>query len=218
MTVSQKIPGAAFTVVSTARGSSQRKGGGRAQKAEATRTALLQAARELLTTRGYHEVGVRDFAAAAGVTRGAFYHHFPGKQAMFLAVFDAVESELTSTAADKRDPSLDLWTAFRAGIKHYLVAVTRPDVQRITLIDGPAVLGWERWREIEQRYSLGSITSALAAAMSSGRIRKRPVEPLAHLIFGSVMEAALLVAHSKNPKRRAAEVGEALDDLLGGLS
>jgi AcrR family transcriptional regulator len=195
----------------------QRRDSARAQKAEATRLALIEAARELFTSRGYHEVGVRDFAAKAGVTRGALYHHFPDKEALFLAVFDAVERELMGHAPNDIGPSCDLWARFREGIQLYLSAVTRPDVQRITLIDGPAVLGWPRWRQLEEGYSLGLITAALKAAMSARLIRSRPIEPLAHLIFGSVMEAALLVAHSDDPKRRTAEVGQALDDLLRGL-
>jgi AcrR family transcriptional regulator len=178
---------------------------------------LIEAARELFTSRGYHEVGVRDFAAKAGVTRGALYHHFPDKEALFLAVFDAVERELMSQTPNDAGSSADLWTSFRKGIQSYLAAVTRPDVQRITLIDGPAVLGWPRWRQLEEGYGLGSITAALKAAMSARLIRSRPIEPLAHLIFGSIMEAALLVAHSDNPQRRSAEVGRALDDLLTGL-
>jgi len=93
----------------------------------------------------------------------------------------------------------------------------RPDVQRVTLIDGPAVLGWRRWRELEEAYSLGSLIGVLSTAMDAGLIRRRPPEPLAHLILGSVMEAALLIAHSETPDQRREEVGEALDDLLRGL-
>jgi AcrR family transcriptional regulator len=178
---------------------------------------LIAAARELFTSRGYHEVGVRDFTAQAGVTRGALYHHFPDKQALFLAVFDAVERDLMSETPNDSGSSRDLWTRFREGIQFYLSAVARPDVQRITLIDGPAVLGWPRWRQLEEGYGLGTITAALKAAMSGQLIKPRPIEPLAHLLFGSIMEAALLVAHSDNPKRRSAEVGRALDDLLAGL-
>jgi AcrR family transcriptional regulator len=217
MTSSRKISRKPAGPVKPARSWTQRRDSTRAQKAEVTRRALLEAARELFTSRGYHAVGVRDFAAQAGVTRGALYHHFPDKEALFLAVFDAVERELMSQAPNDAGSSRDLWTSFRKGIQIYLSAVTRPDVQRITLIDGPAVLGWPRWRQLEEGYGLGSITAALKAAMSARLIKSRPIEPLAHLIFGSVMEAALLVAHSDNPQRRSAEVGRALDDLLAGL-
>lgn len=197
----------------------QRKDGVRAQRAEATRQTLIAAARQLFTEHGYHAVGVRDVSARAGVTRGALAHHFADKEALFLAVFHAVEQELIAGGAGQAAASVDQdpWVQFRAGIQRYLDASTRADVQRITLIDGPAVLGWRRWREIEEGLSLGALTSVLQVAMSQGLIRTRPVEPLAHLILGSVMEAALLIAHSDDPARRRAEVGEALDDLLRGL-
>lgn len=206
--------------VNPPRGWSQRKDSARAQRAGATRQALVTAARELFTERGFHDVGVRDVTARAGVSRGALSHHFPDKKALFLAVFDAVERELiaenegTGPAPADADP----WAQFRAGVQLYLqAAAARPDVQRITLIDGPAVLGWRQWRQLEEAYSLGTLTAVLQAAMDSGRIRKRPVEPLAHLILGSVMETALLIADSDDPERRRIEVGQALDDVLAGL-
>ena len=101
----------------------QRRDSARAQKAEATRLALIEAARKLFTSRGYHEVGVRDFAAQAGVTRGALYHHFPDKEALFIAVFDAVEQELMSETSNHPRSSSDAWTRFREGIQVYLAAV-----------------------------------------------------------------------------------------------
>jgi AcrR family transcriptional regulator len=196
---------------------SQRKDSARAMRAEATRAALVAAARTLFTEHGYHGVGVRDVTALAGVTRGALAHHFADKEALFVAVFDAVEQELLVQGGPPV-VGADPWSLFRSGVQAYLEAVTRPDVQRITLIDGPAVLGWRRWRELEEGYSLGALTAVLQAAMDAGRIRRRPTEPLAHLILGSVMEAALLVANSDDPAGRKDEVGQALDDLLAGLA
>jgi AcrR family transcriptional regulator len=156
--------------------------------------------------------------AQAGVTRGALAHHFEDKLALFLAVFDAVEQELLSAGGGPPPATaVDAWSRFRAGVQGYLEAATRPDVQRITLVDGPSVLGWRRWREIEEGYSLGALTAVLELAMAAGVVRRRPVEPLAHLILGSVIEAALLVANSDDPAGRRAEVGSALDDLLRGL-
>jgi AcrR family transcriptional regulator len=214
-----EVWGRRVTEVNPQRRWTQRGDSARAQQAEATRLALIAAGRELFTERGYHGVGVRDVTARAGVTRGALAHHFSGKEGLFLAVFDAVEHELI--AAGSSQPAapepLNAWASFRAGIQLYLDAAMRPDVQRITLIDGPAVLGWRRWRELEETYSLGSLVLVLQTAMDAGLIRRRPLEPLAHLILGSVMETALLIAHSDNPERRRGEVGEALDDLLRGL-
>jgi AcrR family transcriptional regulator len=193
--------------------------GARGAQAEATRLALIKAARALFTARGYHDVGIREFAAAAGVTRGALYHHFGDKESLFLAVFDAIEQEMMLESA--RPPSMntgdDAWSMFRKGIQAYLHAVMRPDVQRITLIEGPAVLGWARWRALEETYSMGELTRVLGLAMKQKLIKKQPLEPLAHLVLGSIMEAALLIAHSEKPKQRRVEVGNALDMLLRGL-
>jgi len=214
-----ELVGDAMDEVKPERGWTQRRDSARAVKAGATREALIAAARALFTERGYHEVSVRDVAALAGVTRGALSHHFSGKEALFVAVFDAVERELVEAgAAQQGGPSdLDPWTRFRAGIQHYLDAAIRPDVQRITLVDGPAVLGWRRWREAEEEYSFGALVAVLETAMAENLIRRRPIDPLAHLIIGSIMEAALLIAHSEDPASRRAEVGDALDDLLRGL-
>lgn len=199
----------------------QRKDSERAQRAGLTRLSLIEAARRLFTEHGYHAVGIRDITAAAGVTRGALAHHFADKEAVFVAVFDQIERELITATAEPPHPTPgavpDLWARFRQGVQLYLEAATRPDVQRVTLIDGPAVLGWRRWRALEEGYSLGALITVLQAAMEAGRIRTRPVEPLAHLVLGSVMEAALLVAHSDDPAHRRTEVGQALDALLSGL-
>jgi len=192
--------------------------GVRAMQADATRDALVRSARALFTDRGYHDVGIRELTAAAGVTRGAFYHHFGDKESLFLAVFDAVERDMTPAPDTPRGKgSDDVWAQFRNGIQDYLDAAMRPDVQRITLVEAPAVLGWERWRKLEEGYGLGAITRALDAAMKAKLIRRQPVEPLAHLLLGSVMEAAMLIAHSERPAQRRVEVGKALDSVLRGL-
>jgi AcrR family transcriptional regulator len=201
----------------------QRDDSARKKQADETRRALIATGRRLFTEHGYHEVGVRDLTAGAGVTRGALAHHFGHKEGLFLAVFDDVERELIEAARPPANPApasalADPWMMFRSGVQAYLDAALRPDVQRITLIDGPAVLGWRRWRELEEGYSLGSLIEVLSAAMAAEVIRRRPPEPLAHLILGSVMESALLIAHSETPETRRMQVGEALDDLLRGLA
>ena len=208
-----------MTEVNPQRRWTQRRDGPRAQKAEETREALVAAARALFAGRGYHDVGVRDLTARAGVTRGALAHHFGDKEGLFVAVFEAVEHDLIAEIGRQAEAQghLDAWAQFRGGLRFYLSAASRPDVQRITLIDGPAVLGWLRWRQMEEALSLGALCEVLQAAMDQGLIRKRAVEPLAHLIHGSVMEAALMVANAEQPEARSREVGEALDDLLQGL-
>jgi len=198
----------------------QRRDTARAQPAATTRKAIVAAARELFAERGFHSVGLREVTERAGVSRGALSHHFTDKTALFAEVFEAVETDLIaqSAATPSTTSSADVWTEFRVGIQAYLeAAASRADVQRVTLIDGPAVLGWARWRELEERLSLGMMARVLEGSMAAGCIRPRPIEPLAHLILGSVMEAALLIANSHDPHQRRRDVGAALDDLLAGL-
>jgi AcrR family transcriptional regulator len=195
------------------------KDSARAQQADASRRALIAEGRRLFGSRGYHVVGVRDVTAAAGLTRGALAHHFGGKEDLFLAVFDEVEREVAAGAAhpEVERQTTNAWDRFRAGVEVYLDAAMRSDVQRITLIDGPAVLGWSRWRSLEEDYYLGMMVTFLQRAMDDGAIAAQPVETLAHMIFGSVTEGALMIAHSEDPAAKRAEVRQVLERLFRGL-
>ena len=106
----------------------------------------------------------------------------------------------------------------RAGAEMFLRAATEPEAQRIVLLDGPSVLGWDRWREIAAEHGLGLIEATLQAAIEAGAIAEQPVRPLAHVLMGALDEAAMLVARAEDPERMRAEVGRTLDALLAGLS
>jgi len=189
----------------------------RAQRGVATRTALIAAARELFVTKGYFATGTEEIVAKAKVgTRGALYHHFADKQALFRAVFEAVEEDLLARAITD-DVAPDAWQQLVAGLQGFLTAALEPEVQRIILVDGPAVLGWNDWRELEARYGVTVIEAALEMAMDQGTIRTQPRRELAHLILAAVDEAALLVAHSDDPEAARRNASEALGQLLEGL-
>jgi AcrR family transcriptional regulator len=191
-----------------------------AERTEATREALIEAARGLFAERGYAGVGTEEIVRAAGVTRGALYHHFEGKRELFAAVYERIEAELAeriaagALAANAASPL----AAMRAGSEMFLAACTEPEAQRIVLLDGPSVLGWDRWREIAARYGLGLIEASLQAAIEVGAIAPQPVRPLAHVLMGALDEAAMLVARAEDPEAMRAEVGRTLDALLDGLS
>jgi len=198
---------------------SRRGGSGtdRAQRGAATRLALLAAARELFVTKGYFDTGTEEIVAKAKVgTRGALYHHFDDKRALFRAVFEAVEQDLL-TRAIPASTSASAWDQLIAGLQSFLTAALEPEVQRIILVDGPAVLGWNDWRELEAQYGVTMIEAALDIAMNEGTIRRQPRRELAHLILAAVDEAALLIAHSDNPKGARRNASKALDHLLEGL-
>jgi AcrR family transcriptional regulator len=188
-----------------------------AERRAATRGALVAVARELFAERGYGSVGTEEIVQRAGVTRGALYHHFRDKEDLFRAVYEAVESELTEKIAAGALAQSEPVEVLRAGTSMFLDACLEPEVQRIVLIDGPAVLGWEEWRAIAERYGFGLVQLALQGAMDAGAIAEQPVRPLAHVLMGALDEAALYVARAADVERARREVGQTLDLLLEGL-
>jgi AcrR family transcriptional regulator len=190
-----------------------------AQRSRATREALIAAARTLFGERGYAAVGTEEVVRAAGVTRGALYHQFRDKAELFEAVFEAVEAETTRRVAEASlDGVADALTGLRAGARAFLRLCATPEVERILLLDAPAVLGWERWREIGLRHGLGLVTAALQGAVDTGLIPPQPVGPLAHLLIGALDEGAMYVARADDPEAARAEVEALLDRLLAGLA
>jgi AcrR family transcriptional regulator len=173
----------------------------RAVQAEATRAALIDAGKRLFVDKGYHHTGTEEVVAAAAVgTRGALYHHFADKQALFEAVFIAVEESLVMEAAKNlADPADGAFNQLRQGLIGFLDASLTPQVHRILLIDGPAVLGWSRWRELESVYGLGAIRAMLERAVEEGDLAAgQPVVVLAHVLLAAAEEAAMFIAHAPN--------------------
>ncbi len=190
-----------------------------AERTEATREALIAAARQLFTERGYEDIGTEEIVRAAGVSRGALYHHFGDKASLLRAVYERVEAESTERVArvvlgSELHSPLD---AMRAGIEAFLAECAKPELRQVALHDAPAVLGWERWREIGAANGLGLIEASLGAAIEAGEIRELPVKPTAHLLMGALDEAAMLLARDERPQARA-EVTEVLVTLLEGFA
>jgi AcrR family transcriptional regulator len=190
-----------------------------ADRSATTRAALVGAARQLFAEHGYTEVGTERIVQVAGVTRGALYHQFPDKVELFAAVLEEVEAELMRRLVEQLPtlPPNDAPALLLAGASIWLDASTEPEVQRIVLLDGPAVLGWERWREIGLRYGLGLVTGVLADAVAAGSIAAQPVEPLAHALVGALDEAALYVARAPDPAAARAAMGPVVERLVGAL-
>jgi AcrR family transcriptional regulator len=191
-----------------------------AERSQSTRKALVVAARPLFAERGYAGVGTEEIVRAAGVTRGALYHHFDGKRELFEAVYEQIEVELAeriAAGALEANASSPL-EAMRAGAEMFLRVSTEPEAQQIVLLDGPSVLGWDRWREIAAAHGLGLIEATLQSAIEAGAIDPQPLRPLAHVLMGALDEAAMLVARAEDPDQMRAEVGQTLGALLDGLS
>jgi AcrR family transcriptional regulator len=191
--------------------------GRREVEARATREALIEAALRLFTQRGYAEVGTEEIVARAKVTRGALYHHFEDKRDLFRAVFERVEEDLVQRIAAQMEAADDPWALMMAGMRAFLDACEDPAVKRINLTDAPAVLGWQEWREVDNRHGLGLTRAALQGAVDTGVLRPIAVEPMAHLLVAALSEAAFVIAHAARPRKARAEVEEALVQLLEGL-
>ncbi|WP_328863533.1 TetR/AcrR family transcriptional regulator [Streptomyces sp. NBC_00306] len=185
----------------------------RSEQRAFTRQALLVEGRRRFAADGYHHVVLAEVAGAAGVTKGAAYHHFDSKAGLFRAVVAEVQQELgerVATAAEQYD---DLWEQLRAGCRAFLAAGTDPAVRQILLLDAPTVLGWDEWRAFDEAYSARHLTDALEALAAAGIIADQPVEPLARLLSGAMNEATLWIARGGDPHA----VEQALDRLLTGL-
>ncbi len=192
--------------------------GVRATQAGQTRSALIAAARRLFAEKGFHGTGTHDIVALAGVTRGALQHHFPRKEELFRAVFEQIEQDLIDRAnAQPLSEAGATWAQLKSSFGSFLEAATQAEVQRIILIDGPAVLGWAEWRNLEAHYGLGVIERAVQDGIAAGQIRAQQARPLAHLIFAVIEEAALMVANASDPvsARRQAEI--AVQTMLSAL-
>jgi AcrR family transcriptional regulator len=190
----------------------------REAQAEQTRSRIIAAARHLFAEKGYFNTGTTEIVQAAGVgTRGALYHHFADKRALFEAVLEAVEVDLGSKAAGSVTPTSALEQLGQA-LEGFLDASTEPEVRRILLVDGPAVLGWDRWREIEAKFGLGALTHVLRAGIDDGSIDVADPEVIAHLLLSAVDEAALFIAHAEDWGVARAQAGRAVTTLLRGLA
>jgi AcrR family transcriptional regulator len=190
-----------------------------AERSATTRAALLAAARELWSERGYAAVGTPEIAAAAGVTRGAMYHQFADKAALFAEVAEAVEADVTArlgkhvAASGAHDPA----AALHAAVDGWLAACEEPEVRQILLLDGPVVLGWDGFREIALRHGLGLTEAMLRAAIEAGQLAEQSTRALAQVLIGALDEAAMYVETAADRAAARDEVAGVLHGLLDGL-
>jgi len=191
-----------------------------AERTAATRAALVAAARTLFAEHGYADVGTERIAQAAGVTRGALYHQFADKAELFAAVMEAVEADVTARLITAVDAVADQGPMglLAAGADAWLDGCMDPEVRRIALLDGPAVLGYARWREIGMRQGLGLVSALLTELMDGGVIARQPIDPLARVLIGALDEAALYVAMADDPAAARAEISPVLRRLVTTLA
>jgi AcrR family transcriptional regulator len=189
------------------------------ERSAATRDALISAARKLWGLRGYAEVGTPEIATAAGVTRGAMYHQFADKAALFREVVEVVEHDVMSRMATivATSGATTPADAIRAAVDAWLEVSSDPEVRQLILLDAVSVLGWAGFRDVAQRYSLGMTEQLLAEAIKAGQLARQPTRPLAHVLIGALDEAAMAIATSEDPKRARRETRQALHRLIDGM-
>jgi AcrR family transcriptional regulator len=190
-----------------------------AERTEATRGRLIATARRLFAQQGFAATSTEEILVEAKVSRGALYHHFASKTDLFQAAFEAVEDELTAkvlqtaTAGGETDPMRILQLGFDA----FLDQCVNPEVQRIVMLDGPTVLGWDTWHEIDERYAFGTLKAVLGVAAQTGRIDESAVEPLSHLLLGAIMQAGMVVARADDPTAAKQAMADSFERLVSTL-
>ncbi|MGX9792824.1 TetR/AcrR family transcriptional regulator [Mycobacterium sp. MMS18-G62] len=187
----------------------------RRARGDQTRRDLVDAGRALFVEKGYFDTSISDLVTRSGAgTRGAFYHHFKDKAELFRAVFEEVERDLTLRSLASPPPGTDSWERLSVGMRGFLESALEPEVQRVMLIDGPVVLGWQTLRAIQESNSIALINEMVAEAISEGIIDDHPIGELTHLLVAAVEEAALLVAHADRPGKARERAAKVLERLL----
>ena len=191
--------------------------GKRVAQGRATRGQLIEVATSLFASRGYEATSIEAVLAAAGVSRGALYHHFAGKEALFTAVLEAVSdrvmAEVTEAIRDCTDPV----DAMHTGALAWIDLAGDPVIQRVMLVDAPSVLGWEQWRAMDEGRTAGAMRVMLQAVSDSGRLPPELVEPFSHMILAALDEAAMVVARAPDSRAAVAEGRHAVEELLNRL-
>jgi AcrR family transcriptional regulator len=186
------------------------------ERREATIAAILKTARAAFGERGFAATTIDSIADDCGIAKGAVYHHFASKEALFTAVMESVQVDVARAPIPPQDARLtDPLDQIAAGVLRYLIATSEPEIRRILLIDGPAVVGWQKWREIDARIFAAAAKPAIGRALGSATVAQ--IDAVVHLVMGSVTEAALVCAASARPKAQARTFVAELRAMLEGL-
>ena len=192
--------------------------GRKAQLSAQTRQALEKVARELFESRGFAAVSAEEIVAAAGVTRGALYHHYDGKEGLFEAVAQAAMARLKENIRAAADGAPDPVVGLKRGVHRFLELATAPRLQRVLFLDAPTVMGWHRWRAMDERFGFGLLKQALELAMRSGQLRRQSVDLVAHILLSALIEAAMVIASSKEKSDTRAQAQRVLERLIDSFA
>ena len=189
----------------------------RIAQGEVTRRQLIDVATRLFAEQGYEDTSTEQVLREAGVSRGSLYHHFDGKDRLFEAVVEHVEQgvveQLMTVVARHRDPVRIL----RAGCAQWIALAEDPTVRQIILTDAPAVLGWQRWREIDELYGFGLLKHGVQAVADAGRLAVDDVDVVAHVVLGALNEAAMLIARPETAVAARRSATRAVERVIDGF-
>ncbi|MCU0648125.1 MAG: TetR/AcrR family transcriptional regulator [Gemmatimonadaceae bacterium] len=187
--------------------------------AEGRRTTaeLVRQARRLFSTHGYHGTSTTQLVEATGLTRGALYHHFADKAALFAAVFEQVYGEIGDAVERAAARETDTWAQLVAGCDAFVVSGADASRARIAFVDGPGVLGPERWAAIDREHAEAGLESLLSSLQRDGLVRAAPLDALTQVLSGGMNAAVLWVAHATSSKRALAEARAAVRAVIEGL-
>jgi len=169
------------------------------QQSLETAAAILTHARERFAASSFAAVSLEEIARAAGVTRGAVYHHFGSSEGLFARVHEQAQADLAAAIAHETAEVDDPERSLRSGSRVFLRTVVGPNLRQIVLVDGPAVLGWARWRDADAQNSGAHLTEVLEELHDAGQLRSRDPEATSALLSGAMNELALWVAHHPAP-------------------
>jgi AcrR family transcriptional regulator len=188
-----------------------------AERTLATRGRLVATARRLFAEKGFAATSTEEILEAASASRGAMYHHFASKTELFQAAFEAVEDDLTAQVLTAALAETDPMRQLSVGFAIFLDQCLRADVQRIVMLEGPTVLGWDTWHELDERYAFGSLKAVLTTAAESGRLAVEMVEPLSHLLTGAIMQAGMVVARAEDPAAAKRDMSATFERILSAF-
>lgn len=186
-------------------------------RGEETRAQIVTVATRLFAERGYEGTSIEAVLHESEMSRGSLYHHFGGKQALFEAVLEAVETDTGRRTVAATREAADPMAALREGCLAWVRLAADPVVQQIVLIDAPSVLGWHRWRQVEERHAFGLLKNAVEAVAATGRLQPDLVDTFAHMLLASINEVALLIAAAEDVDAATRTAQAAVDELLSRL-
>ncbi|GLY68230.1 TetR family transcriptional regulator [Amycolatopsis taiwanensis] len=187
------------------------------ERGKTTRAQLIEIASRLFASRGYDRTSIDAVLAESGASRGSLYHHFKNKEALFLAVVKDASARASRPAAEEMRAAPDSLAALRVGCLAWIRLAGDPAVRQIVLIDAPAVLGWQRWRALDEQGPLGTIRGLLADAAHDGGIEPHHVDAFARIVLAALNELSMMVAHAEDRTKALATAESAVEEFLDRL-